>query len=304
MTIDLSALDSLQASFDERPARAPLDQFEEDPDQPRTEFPVDDAWRGLVADIRERGVIQPVTVRRVGAKLRLVYGARRYRASIEAGLADLPYVLAADPRQLGRYAQVAENEQRAGLSPLDLARFIASCVAAGDTKAKVAAELHISPTAVTFHLALLTLPPPLRDLYDSGRCTKPHLLYRLGSLFTHHGDRLVGLLSAADTIDRAFVTAAETALGGGSQSERADGPPAVPASAHAPAGQPTPGAVEASPAHSAPPSREPPATPASPDLIATLADLLDQVYTEQRLERPAAVEEALARARRQRRGRG
>jgi hypothetical protein len=65
---------------------------------------------------------------------------------------DLP----ADP-----YAQVAENQKRHGLSPLDLARFIKSRSEGDDSNATIAKRLGMNLTSVAHHLTLLELPPEL-----------------------------------------------------------------------------------------------------------------------------------------------
>ena len=59
------------------------------------------------------------------------------------------------------YTQVAENQRRHGLTPLDLARFIKSRVDAGASNAEIAKRLGMNLTTVAHHLALLELPPEL-----------------------------------------------------------------------------------------------------------------------------------------------
>ncbi len=85
-----------------------------------------------------------------------------------------------------RYAQVAENQKRHGLTPLELARFIRAQVDAGDSNATIARQLGMNLTAVAHHLSLLELPPVLDDALKSGRCTSPRTLHELGKL---HADR-------------------------------------------------------------------------------------------------------------------
>ena len=81
--LDLSGLDGpALSSFTGAAPSAPLAQFEEDPENPRTEF--DDVdFAAFVEDIKQRGILQPLVVRRTdNGKLRVRFGARRLRAEI------------------------------------------------------------------------------------------------------------------------------------------------------------------------------------------------------------------------------
>ncbi len=93
------------------------------------------------------------------------------------------------------YAQVAENQKRHGLTPLDLARFIRARVDAGESNAKIAARLGMDPTTVGHHLALLELPPELDDALKSGRCTSPRTLYELRKLHEAQPERAEALIA-------------------------------------------------------------------------------------------------------------
>ena len=86
----LSGLRATAGAVGGEPLFLPLDQVEEDPDQPRTTF--DEAELEQLAEtIRLYGVLTPVGVRRLeGDRYRLVYGARRLRASRLAGQTRIP----------------------------------------------------------------------------------------------------------------------------------------------------------------------------------------------------------------------
>lgn len=210
MALDLSALDqdAVPAAVRETAARAPLDAFEEDPDNPRFEHDEAD-FLALVESVRVHGILQPVIVRRQSdGKLRIRFGARRLRSARVAGLADLPYVVTEDERQFDDYAQVAENEQRAPLQPLELARFIEKRLAAGETKRAIAQRLGKDPSALTHLLALAGEPPPLiLALYNEHRCRTPQYLYELRRLSETDPDRVREACAAAGLIDRQFVSA-------------------------------------------------------------------------------------------------
>lgn len=115
--------------FEERPVPTglallvPVDQLDEDPDNPRKEFPPE-AIEELAQNIAQRGILQPIVVSDRDDKGRYLirFGSRRCRAAIQAGLTTVPVVFAVEARNV--YDQVAENLKRQNLSPLELAQFI------------------------------------------------------------------------------------------------------------------------------------------------------------------------------------
>ena len=222
MALDLSALDGWELNPKPReggsPARAVLSLIEEDPENPRFEDAPED-FAALVEDVRAHGILQPIVVRRLpGGKLRIRFGARRYRAAMQLGLPDVPYVVTEDPRQFDDYAQVAENERRTGLQPLELATFIAKKLQQGETKAKIAARLGIHPSALTHLLCLVgDVPPILLELYHSRRCRTMQYLYRLGRLWKVDARRVEEACVGTGEIDGRMILALEsTAAGPGS----------------------------------------------------------------------------------------
>lgn len=223
MALDLHALDAAAAAMSDAPLTkvpvrvaptAPPSAFMEDPAQPRSEFVEDDRYAALVASVRLRGILQPLIVRRLPAGLlQIRFGARRFRAAIAAGMAQIPYLEVSDERQFDDYAQVEENQARLDLQPLDLAQFIERKLAAGEKKKDIAARLHIDPSAITHLLALAYGPPALLlELYHSQRCRAPHLLYALRKLLKQHGPALEQALTDSQEIDRQRVEALTATL--------------------------------------------------------------------------------------------
>jgi ParB family chromosome partitioning protein len=191
------------------PAGQPLfvatSALDEDPSNPRTELPEDELAE-LTEDIRQRGILQPIVVHPPDAagRYRIHFGARRWRAAQLAGLDRVPIVVRdapADP-----YAQVAENQKRHGLTPLDLARFIRGRIDAGESNSEVARRLGMNLTTVAHHLALLELPPVLDDAMKSGRCTSPRTLHELGKLHDQNPEQVQSLLASGAEITRAAVS--------------------------------------------------------------------------------------------------
>ena len=185
---------------------AAIDSLVEDPANPRTEFP-DALIDELAEDIRQHGILQPIVVHPADASgaHRLHFGAMRLRAAKRAGLRHVPIAVrmaAADP-----YAQVAENQKRCPLQPIELARFIRGRSAAGDSNATIAKRLGMDLTTVAHHLALLDLPPVLDDAFKARRCTSPRTLYELSKLHEQDPAQVDAWVSGHDEITRSAVAA-------------------------------------------------------------------------------------------------
>jgi len=192
--------------YDGRPLVVALAQLYEDPNNPRTEFPEPEIEE-LAKDIRQHGILQAIVVHPADAagRYRIHFGAKRLRAARRAGLDEVPVVVRDAPADA--YAQVAENQKRHGLTPLDLARFIRAKVNEGESNAAIAARLGMDPTTVGHHLALLELPPELDDALKSGRCTSPRTLYELSKLHEAQPDRAKALVTGECEITRAAIAA-------------------------------------------------------------------------------------------------
>ena len=98
----------------------PLDRISANPSQPRTHFN-EEALKELSTSIKELGIIQPVTVRKVKENLfELVSGERRFKASKMAGLKSIPaYIRLANDQESLEMALV-ENIQRQDLDPIEI----------------------------------------------------------------------------------------------------------------------------------------------------------------------------------------
>jgi ParB family chromosome partitioning protein len=178
--------------------------LEEDPGNPRTEFP-DEEIAELAHDIALRGILQPIVVRPLAddGRYRVLFGAKRLRAAKRAGLKVVPVVVGSDAHDA--YAQVAENQKRHGLTPLDLARFMRSRADAGESNAEIAKRMGIDLTSVAHHLVLLTLPPELDEALRSGRCTSPRTLYELAKLHKTKPEQVKAIVTGKGEITRTAV---------------------------------------------------------------------------------------------------
>ena len=133
--------------------------IEPNPNQPRREFD-SEALQELANSIRELGIIQPITLRKVeGGKYQIIAGERRWRASQLAGLATSPaYIVTVEDEGVMEMALV-ENIQREDLNAIEIAlAYQHLAEATGMTQAKISERVGKSRAAVTNYMRLLKLP--------------------------------------------------------------------------------------------------------------------------------------------------
>ena len=136
-----------------------LSQIEPNPNQPRREFD-QEALQELANSIRELGIIQPITLRKVeGGKYQIIAGERRWRASQLAGLQTIPaYIVTVEDQGVMEMALV-ENIQREDLNAIEIAlAYQHLAETTGMTQAKISERVGKSRAAVTNYLRLLKLP--------------------------------------------------------------------------------------------------------------------------------------------------
>jgi ParB family chromosome partitioning protein len=157
----------------------PVDAIERSAAQPRKRF--DEAsLEELAASIREHGVVEPILVRRQGARYRIVAGERRWRAAQRAGLQEIPAVVRdASDRQAFELALV-ENLQRADLNPIEEAEAYDVLARDGLTQEEVARRVGKDRSTVANALRLLKLPGEVRDLVREGALDMGHARALLG----------------------------------------------------------------------------------------------------------------------------
>jgi ParB family chromosome partitioning protein len=149
--------------------------------QPRIVF--DDAKLDeLAQSIRTNGVVQPLLLRRKGARYELIAGERRWRAAQRAGLTRIPAVLrnVSDDKVLE--LALIENIQREDLSPIEEARAYKKLIdTLGLTQETVAERVGRDRSYVTNYLRLLKLPDDLQQLLQVGRLSAGHARALLGT---------------------------------------------------------------------------------------------------------------------------
>jgi ParB family chromosome partitioning protein len=153
----------------------PIKNIEANPFQPRTHFEKE-ALEELVESIKIHGIIQPLTLRKLGQnRFQIISGERRYRAAQLAGLTSVPvYVREADDKTMLEMA-IIENIQRKDLNAIEIAmsyqRLIDECAI---TQEEVGERMSKSRASVTNYLRLLNLPPEIQAGIRDEKITMGH----------------------------------------------------------------------------------------------------------------------------------
>ena len=129
------------------------------PNQPRREFD-QEALQELATSIRELGIIQPITLRKMdGGRYQIIAGERRWRASQLAGLTKIPAYIVTVEDQNAMEMALVENIQREDLNAIEIAlAYQHLAEATGMTQAKISERVGKSRAAVTNYMRLLKLP--------------------------------------------------------------------------------------------------------------------------------------------------
>ena len=153
----------------------PINQVESCQTQPRKYFN-EDKLEELAESIREHGIIQPLTVRKLSSGYyQIIAGERRWRAARMAGLSEVPVVIIeADDRKAMELAMI-ENLQREDLNPMEEAEGYRSLVEQyGMTQEQAAQSVGKSRSAVANAMRLLGLTPSVRKLVEEEKLTAGH----------------------------------------------------------------------------------------------------------------------------------
>ena len=153
----------------------PVDCIEPSPYQARTAFDEPEI-AALAVSILQNGLLQPISVRRVGLrKYQLIAGERRLRACRLAKLEKVPAILADYDDSESAALGLLENLQRSQLDPFDTARGIKEVIRLwGCTQAEAARRLGLSQPALANKLRLLTLTPEQQQLCTANHLTERH----------------------------------------------------------------------------------------------------------------------------------
>ncbi|MBT0951952.1 ParB/RepB/Spo0J family partition protein [Streptococcus infantis] len=151
-----------------------ISDIQKNPYQPRKEFSKEKIEE-LAQSIKENGLIQPIIVRQspvIGYEI--LAGERRYRASIAAGLSEVPVIIKKLSDQDMMIHSIIENLQREDLNPIEEAKAYQSLIDKGYTHADIAEKMGKSRPYITNLVRLLTLPDFILTEVEAGKLSQAH----------------------------------------------------------------------------------------------------------------------------------
>jgi ParB family chromosome partitioning protein len=157
------SMDEVQTSGSSSINEVALDMIKVNPNQPRREFD-EVALQELADSIKEIGIIQPITLRKVDdSQYQIIAGERRYRASLKAGLKTIPaYVRTADDENVMEMALI-ENIQREDLNAIEIALAYQHLIEQYElTQERLSERVGKKRTTIANYLRLLKLPAPIQ----------------------------------------------------------------------------------------------------------------------------------------------
>lgn len=152
----------------------------------------------LRESLRRDGMLSPISIRpnpaRPGRYL-INFGHRRFRAAKAEGWHLVPAIIR---QKFDRFAQMAENMKREGITALEIAEFIRDELAEGRTQSEIAVGLGKSKAWVTQHAKMLDLPPPVAKAVAAGKVTDVTLASELAVAHREDPHAVAELLNATE----------------------------------------------------------------------------------------------------------
>lgn len=142
--------------------------------QPRLTFN-QNALMELSSSIRSHGIIQPLTVRRIGDKYEIIAGERRYKAAQLAGLTQVPVIITDLNDNDSAEVAIIENTHRKDMTPIEEAKSYKKLLDRKYvTQDQLAARLGMSQSAIANKLRLLNLDPAVQDALSNEKISERH----------------------------------------------------------------------------------------------------------------------------------
>lgn len=152
----------------------PIEELKPHGKQPRKSFD-DGKLAELAASIQEKGIIQPLVVRKVTDHYQIIAGERRWRAAQKAGLREVPVVIQDVSEDWALEMALIENIQREDLNPIEEAEAYRNLMENFDlTQEEVAKRVGKERSTVANSLRLLRLPEQVREDVVQGRLSMGH----------------------------------------------------------------------------------------------------------------------------------
>ena len=159
----------------------PISQVESCASQPRKQFDPE-SLADLADSIREHGIIQPLTVRKLqSGYYQIIAGERRWRAAKLAGITDVPVLIREYDKQQTMEIALIENVQRADLNPIEEAQAFQQLIQEFHlTQEEIANRVSKNRATITNSMRLLKLDVRVQDMLADGKISSGHARALLG----------------------------------------------------------------------------------------------------------------------------
>lgn len=148
--------------------------------QPRQQFD-EEAINALAKSVKEKGILQPILVRKQNDKYEIVAGERRYRAALQAGLTEVPVIEKSMADNEALEIALIENIVRQDLTPLEEAKGFEQLMREfAYTQEKLSEVIGKSRSYIANTLRLLNLPDGVKSLLNQGKLTAGHARCLIG----------------------------------------------------------------------------------------------------------------------------
>ena len=148
--------------------------------QPRQQFD-EEAINALAKSVKEKGILQPILVRKQNDKYEIIAGERRYRAALQAGLTEVPVIEKSMADNEALEIALIENIVRQDLTPLEEAKGFEQLMREfAYTQEKLSEVVGKSRSYIANTLRLLNLPDGVKSLLNQGKLTAGHARCLIG----------------------------------------------------------------------------------------------------------------------------
>ncbi len=173
--IEAAQISTPSVDAGERLLMISLDQLLANPNQPRKHFE-EEKLQQLADSIRQKGVLQPILVRRIDGRYQIVAGERRFRAAERLGLPEVPARLVEDLTDRDMLEiSIVENLQRDDLNPLELANGYQRLIRDFNlTQEELSTRVGKDRSSIANTLRLLNLPEEVKEQIVAGKLKEGH----------------------------------------------------------------------------------------------------------------------------------
>ena len=155
-------------------AKIKIDKIVPNKSQPRLEF-YDDSIKGLADSIKENGLLQPISVRKVGSKYELIAGERRFRACQLIGRKEIEAIIYDKSDEESAKLALVENIQREDLNAIEQALAMQRIMRQEKlTQEELAELLGYKQSTVANKVRLLKLPDYIKNAVSHGQISERH----------------------------------------------------------------------------------------------------------------------------------